>query len=311
MGERLSRRELLGMRWVWSFGGLSIAELTRRVAHEVDRDDVLGRAAQLSFYFFLSVFPLLIFATSVLGYVLGSDPAMYAKLLEYLRAVMPPSAFEIVATSLNDVTSRAGAGNISLGLLLALWSGSAGMDAVITGLNAAYSVREFRSWWKRRLLAVALTVVVLVLLVAALLIVLMGGWIGTRLPGWIGQSQSLAWTWMIIQGIIVLVFMLIVFTVIYLLAPNVKNQRWQAILPGSVVAFVCWIAGSLGFKLYLTFFDSYSKTYGALGAIVVLMLWLYLSGVAILLGGEVNSEIRNAAAAAGAPEAQRTREDPG
>jgi membrane protein len=304
----LLRRELRGMRWVWSLGGLSWRELIRRVIREVREDEVVGRAAQLSFYFFLSLFPLLIFSSAILGSILGSDKALYAKLLEYLSDVMPSAAYQVVRNGLADITSRSGAGNITFSLVIALWSGSTGMVNVIQGLNAAYSVREFRPWWKRRLLAIALTVVLLILSFAALGLVLAGG----RLEHWImrriGPTTALTVLSVAGQWCAAIVFMLIVFALIYVAAPNLKEQRWQAVMPGSLVALVCWAVTSLGFKIYLMFFNSYSRTYGALGAIIVLQLWLYMTGIAILLGGEVNSEIRNAAAAAGAPEAQRTQE---
>ena len=306
--SRLKRRDRLNMRWVWHLGGLNLTELARRIWYEVRKDDVAGRAAQLSYYFFLSLFPLLICATAIVGRVLGSDRALYEKLLESLSNVMPDSAFGIVRNTLNDIISRPGRGGISIGLVLALWTGSSGMLALIQGLNAAYDIHELRPWWRRRLVALGLTVVVLILGLSALLIVLLGGraeyWLLTQIG-----MESLLGIWSVAQWFIVLLFMLIVFSLIYLLAPNLKERRWEAIMPGSLVALACWLTGSLLFKLYLIHFDSFSKTYGAVGAMIVLLLWLYLTSAAILTGAEVNSEIWNAAVAAGAKEAEAVRQE--
>ncbi|HVW85751.1 MAG TPA: YihY/virulence factor BrkB family protein [Bryobacteraceae bacterium] len=301
------RSELLGMRWVWSLGGLGVRELAVRTVREARRDDVFGRAAQLSYFFFLSLFPLIIFGVAVAGRILGSDPSLYSGLLDYLATLMPDAAFTIVRDALHDVTSGAGAAKISLGLVLTLWSGAAGMVSVIEGLNAAYGIREFRSWWKRRLVAIALTVVVLVLGISALTLVIVGGRLEQSLANWAG-APWLSFLWAFLHWTAGILFMLIVFDLVYLFAPNLKGQRWQAILPGSLVALLCWCVTSIAFKIYLQYYDSFTRTYGALGAVIILLLWLYLTGVAILLGGEVNSEIRNAAAAAGAVEAIRTRE---
>jgi membrane protein len=306
--RHLRPRRLRGMRWVWHLGGLSIRELTLRVYNEIEEDDVFGRAAQLSYYFFFSLFPLLIFAAGIAGHALGSDPALYAKLLDYVYTVMPTSAYQIIRDALNDITTGSAAGKLSFGVVVALWSGSAGMVSVIEGLNRAYGIREFRPWWKRRLVAIGLTMVVLIVSACGLFTVLIGG----RAEQWIldvtGAARTVTGAWLAIQWVLALFFMLVVFNLIYLFAPNLKEQRWQAIMPGSWVALVGWVLSTGGFKLYLTYYDSVSKTYGTLGAVIVLLLWLYITGAAILIGGEVNSEIMKAAAAAGAAEAQKPQE---
>ena len=303
----LRRDRLAGMRWVWSLGGLSVRELARRVARALIHEDSLGRAAELSYYFLVSLFPFLICLFTIVGMVFSAREGLPLQVLGYLRRVMPPNAYEIVRGVLEDVIAGAGSGRLSVALALALWTASLGMNSLITGLNVAYNVTEFRPWWRRRLVAIAITTAMLVLVVAALGLIIVGEAAGTFLAQWLpGFFATRAWT--VLQWAIIFAFMLLGLSLIYLFAPNLKNQRWAAILPGALVACVCWLAASLGFRLYLHYFDTYSRTYGSLGAVIVLLLWLYLTGAAVLLGGEVNAQIRAAAAAAGAREAKQIRE---
>jgi membrane protein len=188
--------------------------------------------------------------------------------------------------------------------LAALWAASNGMGAITEALNVAYDVKESRPWWKQRLTAIGLTLALSILIITALVIVLSGGKIADSLAA----NYALAWfvtpIWKILQWPIVLATMLFAFAMIYYFAPDVRDQKWVWITPGTVVGVVLWLIVSFGFRLYLDHFDSYSKTYGSLGAVIVLMLWLFFTGAAVLIGGEVNAEIEQAAAEAGAPDAK-------
>jgi membrane protein len=305
---RLPARALGGMRWVWSLGGLSIPNLARRVWDQINLDDVFGRAAQLSFYFILSLFPLLIFLSVIAGYFFAAERQLYIRILDYLATAMPESAFELVRSVLHDLTEGAGGGKLSLGLLFALWTASLGLDAVIKGLNVAYGIREFRPWWKRRLLAMGLTFMLSILILTALVLVLIGREAGDLVASQLHLGPAFRRAWPFMQWSAVVAFVMLGCSLVYLVAPNVKQRSWQAILPGALIAVTVWIAASLGFKTYLTYFDSYATTYGSIGAVIVLLMWLYFGGLAILVGGEVNSEIRKAAAEAGSVEAQRAVE---
>ena len=296
------------MRWVWHLGGLSVGELLRKVWTEIDEDDVLGRSAQLSFYFLLSLFPLLMFVSAVLGRIFSGNADLYHALLSYLQNLMPTSAYTLVRTTVDEITMAEGGGKLSLSLLATLWTASSGMEAIINGLNVAYNVTERRSWWRRRLVAIALTITLAVASGTALLLVVFGGKIGSALAGQYGLGGVFERLWTTSQIAFPPVFMLLTFSLIYRVAPNVREQGWQAVVPGAFTALVLWLTATMFFRLYLSYFDSYSKTYGSLGAVIVLLLWLYLSGIAILVGGEVNSEIRKAAARAGVPEAQKPLE---
>jgi membrane protein len=293
---------------LWGLGGLSWKELGQRVWHEIGEDDVFGRAAQLSYYFLLALFPLLLFLTSLIGILLGSGTGLRHSLFNYLAQVMPPSAFKLVDDTMREVTTSSGGDKLSFGILVALWAGSNGMGAISESLNIAYHVKESRPWWKQRLVAIGLTIALAVIIISALVLVLYGGRIADGLAASYGYGEVFKTTWKILQWPIVLAFMLFAFALIYYQAPDLKEQKWIWITPGSVIAVVLWLLVSFAFRLYLNYFDSYSKTYGTLGAVIILMLWFYLTGAAILVGGEVNSEIENAAAKAGAPGAREKGE---
>jgi len=296
------------MTSLWKFGGLKWKELGKRVFGEIQKDDVFGRAAQLAYYFLLALFPLLLFLTSVIGLLLGSGTGLRYSLFNYLSQVLPGSAFNLVDSTIYEVSAASSGSKVTFGLLAALWAASNGMGAITQALNAAYNVTESRPWWKQRLTAVGLTLVLSVLIISALVLLLYGGRLAEHIGGSYGFGEAFVIGWKVVQWPIVLAFMLLAFALIYYLAPDLHEQSWAWVTPGSVVGVALWLLVSLSFKLYLHFFDSYSKTYGALGAVIVLMLWLYLTGAAILIGGEVNSEIENAAAEAGDPDAKEKGE---
>ena len=262
----------------------------KRLLSRINEDDVFGRAAQLSYYFLLALFPLLLVLINLLGYF-AQRTDFRTKLLTYLAAIMPSSAVALVHTTLDEITDASGSGKMSLGLLAALWAASNGMGAISQTLNTAYDVKETRTWWKVRLISVALTIALATLIVSALAIVLYGGTIGDTLASAYGLSDAFNTMWTILQWPIALGFVLFTFNLIYNVAPNVPAHRRRWLSPGAFVAVALWLAISFLFRIYLHFFNSYSVTYGSLGALIILMLWFYLTGVAILIGGEVNSEL--------------------
>jgi len=287
---------------------LSWKALAKRVWADIGKDDILGRAAQFSYYFLLALFPLLLFLMSVMGLIMGSGTGLRHSLFNYLGKVLPSSASELVSTTVFEVTNASSGGKIAFGILAALWAASNGMGAISESLNVAYHVKETRAWWKRRLIAVGLTVALGVLIIVALVIVLYGGKLADFLANTYGLGGSFTLAWKVLQWPLVLFFLSLGFALIYYWAPDVKDQNWRWVTPGSVVAVVLWLFVSFAFRIYLHFFNSYSKTYGSLGAVIILMLWFYLTGAAILIGGEVNSDIEAAAARAGAPAAKEKGE---
>lgn len=275
-----------------------------RVWARAEEDEILGRSAQLSYYFLLALFPLLLFLITLFGYFDGAGSHLRHKLLSYLGDVMPSSASQLVIDTIDQVTAARGGGKLSFGLLAAIWAASSGMNALGQSLNAAYDVRETRPWWKVRLISIALTFALSTLITSALVIVLYGGQLGRSVAALIHEGRAFAEVWKILQWPIALAFVFITFALIYHFAPDLAAKRRQRRLsasdyrrrwlsPGVVVAVALWLLVSLGFRLYLHFFNSYSATYGSLGAVISLMLWFYLTGAAILLGGEINCELES------------------
>ena len=292
------------LKGLLSLGGLSPKELAARVWREMSYDDIFNRAAILGFYFMLALFPLLLCLTALLGLFAQAGTELRDNLFSYLARVAPRSAYALIYETVNEVSEGGSRGKLTFGLLASVWAASNGMLAVVDTLNMAYRVREARPWWKARLVAAALTLALAVLVVSALALVLYGGQIAEALSGPLGLGGGFTAAWGVLRWLFVLGFVLLAFGLIYYFAPNLHEQKFRWVLPGMVVGVALWLAGSLGFRLYLRYFNTYNAVYGSLGAVIVLMLWFYLTGAAILVGGEVNSEIERAAAAAGEKDAK-------
>ena len=217
---------------------------------------------------------------------------------------MPPAAYHLVVRTLNEITANSGGGKITLGLLLALLSGSGGVTQLMSTLNAAYEVREARSWLRVHLISLGLTIAMSLLIIAALLLILAGGWLVGLMVRDLGLSPSFLIVGRVLQWVMALAFVVLAFAAIYYFAPDVKEQHWYWITPGSVVGVLVWAFASVVLRGYLHFFNTFSKTYGSLGAVMILMLWFYITGLAFLLGGQINSTIEHAAAEKGHPEAK-------
>lgn len=266
-----------------------------------EKDEIFGRAAQLSYFFLLAIFPLLIFLITLFGYFNGAGSQLQSKMISYLGEVMPPAALQLVVATLDEVTKGRSGSKLSFGILLALWAASSGVGALAEALNSAYDVPETRPWWKVRLISIAMTIFLAVLIISALLLVLYGGQFGEALANAIHAGRAFSIVWNALQIPFALVFVMIALVLIYRFVPNAGakregkglrasdyRRRWFS--PGVVIGLLLWLLVSLGFRLYLHFFNSYSATYGSLGALIILMLWFYLTGAVILLGGEINCE---------------------
>jgi membrane protein len=292
----------------WNLGGLTLRQLTLRVWHGINDDDVFGRAGQIAYGFLFAVFPLFMFLLAILGIVAGPHSAIQQHLVLESTDAMPPAAAQVVQHVIRETTQASGSGKLSFGLVLTLIAATSAMTNVMDTLNAAYNVRETRSLLKFRGIAIALTVAIGILIVIALTIVLYGNGIANHVGNLVGLSGVATWAWKIAQWPVAVFFLLLSFALIYYFSPDVEFPVWHWISPGSVAGVFLWALVSFGLRVYLHFFNSYSKTYGSLGAVMILLLWFYVTGVAILIGGEVNAEIENAAAKHGAPEAKEKGE---
>ncbi len=274
--------------------GLTPLRLAVRSWKSINEDDVFGRAAGLSYYFMLALFPLLLFLLSLFGLLAGPGSELRANLLQLLARAIPASASQLIYKTIDEVTKNSGGGKLTFGLLAALWAASNGVSAVMESLNIAYHVKETRSWFKKHVVSVGLTVALSILVTIALTLVLYGGKIADLMVQHFGLGAPFKIAWLVLQWPIVVAFMLVGYALIYYFAPNLDEPKWAWVTPGAVIGFALWVIASVALRIYLHFFNSYSATYGSLGAVIILMLWLYLTGAAILIGGEVNAEIKHA-----------------
>ena len=277
----------------WTLGGLTVAELGRRLWRESREDELFGRAAQLSYYALLALFPALIFLTALMG--LFSVQNYMPELMSYLRNVLPADALSMVRRFLIQITEGSGANILSLGALGALWASSSGVTAIMDALNVVYDVKEdSRPFWRSRLTAIVLTLALAGFVILALTLVLYGSSIGSWIADFVGLGSVFAWAWNIMQWPVILALMLLVVDTVYFVCPDIE-QEWRWVTPGSVFAVFMWVVVSLGFKAYVDNFGDYNKVYGSIAGVIVLMLWLYWSGMVLLLGGEINAEIEQTA----------------
>lgn len=257
--------------------------------------NIFSHAAQVAFYFTFAIFPLLYFLVSLFGLLLESSDGLRDELFSYLRQVMPLSVFDLVRKTVDEIVANSSSGKATLGLLVTIWSASAGVDAIRTSLNAVYDLKETRWWWKTKLHSLSLTLVVTILAGVALAIVFYGWQLvqyGLRM---IGMEVTSPLILVSIQWISILIVMLLVCEIIYNLLPDFDRFRWIWITPGSIVAIVLWVILTTGFRTYLGYFNSYNRAYGSLGAVMIMMLWLYLTASALLIGGAINSVVREMA----------------
>src|ERR1700719_3927983 len=276
---------------------ISWSEIFKRTWKEASEDDVFGRSAQLAYYFFLALFPLLICVIAVLGVFAGKGAHVQEAVFHFLGNLLPGSASTLVQKTLTEVDQAHSISKLSIGLVFSLWSASAGMSAIMDTLNAEYEVHEGRSFIKRKAVALGLTL--------AVAIVLAGGPTAEAFSGGIVKIVI-----KIAQWPVAIALVLFGFALVYFFAPDVKEQEWHWITPGAIAGVALWLAASFALKAYLHFFDRYSATYGSLGAVIILLLWFYVSGASLLFGAEINSVIEDAAAAEGEPDAKAKGEKP-
>ena len=279
----------------WNLGGLTFWQLTRRVVHGIDKDDLFGRASELAYNFLLALFPLLLFILTLFGLFASRSNELQSNLLSYFAAFLPPPAFQLLKAITTEMAANATGGKLTFGILLTLWFASGGMSSMISTLNAVYHVRESRSWFRGRVIALGLTIAILILLLTSLFIVLAGehltDWIGIKLH----LTSIVVIAWKGLQWVAVVLFLALSFSLIYYFGPSLDQRQWHWITPGSVFGEFLWLTASAGLRVYLHFFNTYTATYGSLGAMMILLVWLYVTGMAFLIGGEINAQIKRVA----------------
>jgi membrane protein len=266
-------------------------ELARRTVADTLEDDCPGLAAQLAFYFFLSVFPALLFLVSLLGYV--PIETRLGEAVAELETLLPPEILRFLREQIDRAIAGGQGGLLTIGVLGAVWSSSSAVTAIITALNRAYDIEEWRPWWKRRLVAVVLTVALAIFVVSAFAFVVGGADLAAWVAGQLGFGERLARLWTMVQWTLAIVLVVMAIDFVYYLAPN-ADTPFVWVTPGALLATALWLLTSLGFKLYVQNFSNYTAVHGAIGGVIVLLLWFYLSGFALLVGAELNAEINKA-----------------
>ena len=266
-------------------------EILKRTAKETLEDDCLSLAAELAYYFFLALFPALLFLVALASFFPVDN--MMDEVIGSLSRFAPPDVLNIIREQLQKIANSGNGGLLTTGMLLTLWSTSAGVMAIINTLNKAYDIQEGRAWWKVRLTAVGLTIGLALFILLSFVLVVVGPTMAEKVADWFHLGPVFVWAWWILQWPLVFVLVATAMCLIYYFAPDAE-QDFIWLTPGSVLATVLWILFSLGFKVYVANFADYNATYGAIGGVIVLLLWFYTSGLAILIGAELNAEIEHA-----------------
>ena len=262
-----------------------------RLYEKLFEEDIMSSAAQCGFYFSFAIFPLLLFLITLVGMVLGSADDLRNELFFYLSQIMPYSAFDLVKKTITEITENSTGGKLTLGFFIALWSASAGIDSIRIALNSVYNLKESRSWIRTKLQSLIFTMVIALLIFFALGAVFYGWQFISFVLTYIGLPLASPFFLVLIQWITVISVLLLVFALIYNFCPDHKPFKWFWISPGTIIGIILWLLLSTAFKTYLQYYNTYNKMYGSLGAVIILMLWLFLTALVILIGGLINATV--------------------
>jgi membrane protein len=275
---------LRDLRSLFSFQAL------KATVQEFQRDDALGLAAQLAYFLILALFPFILVLVSLMG-TFGS-PELASEVLAYFRQVMPQQVYELIEKYTSDIISgnRPAPYLFSFGILFTLWSASGAFAALINALNRAYDVQETRPFWKVRGIAILMTLGLSVLILVGVLLLVVGEPIGRTIAGVFGLGEIFEFVWNIIRWPVALFFMVFTVALLYYFSPDV-NQPFRWITPGGLIGVLLWVLASVAFSFYVNNFGSYNKTYGSIGVVIILLLYLYISSLTILFGATLNATL--------------------
>jgi membrane protein len=287
------------LKSLWDLHGVPVRMLAVRTWKAIVADRLFGHGAELGFYFFFALFPMLFSASSILGLAARSAHQFYDRLLNYLSLVIPTSALGAVLTTFNQTVTAASSGKITFGSLAAIWSASIGVSAIQDSLNAVYKIEDSRSYFVARIHAVALTLLLMLIVSVALGSILAGDTIGRLAHHHMADSIFAIGASIAARTagrLIALALLALTFALVYYWAPDVKRRCWRWLTPGALIGIAGWLLASLCLRVYLHYFNSYSVTYGSLGAIIILLTWFYITGLTLLVGAEINGQIEASAA---------------
>jgi membrane protein len=262
--------------------------LCRRSVKAYIKDDMTTYAAALAFYTLLALFPFIVFLDALLGFL--RIPGFFDWLLSEAQTMLPGQATGQLEQVIEEIRGRSQGGLLSFGIVVAIWSASVGVRALMKALNAAYNAEEARPAWKRYPLSIVFTIGLAAIVITATALMLVGPLVMGWLAGQVGMSETFVTLWAWVRLPIAVLLIMIVVSVAYYAGPNV-DQPFRLVTPGAVLAVTVWAIASLGFSFYVPNFANYGATYGSLGAVVVLLLYFFISSAVLLLGAEVNAQI--------------------
>lgn len=251
---------------------------------KVRRDDIVSLASQLAYYLVLAFFPFLIFLITLIGFIKPNPQ----QVIEGLNAILPTSVFELINTTVDDVIRSQNAGLLGVSVLLTIWTASSGFRAVIKGINKAYNIEDDRSYIKRSIISYISTIVLAFTIILTLALLVFGNIIGEQLINLLPLNGLMAVIWNILRYVVIVFVLIFVFAAIYRYTPT-KRFKWREVIPGAIVTTLGWLILSLGFSFYINNFGNYSRLYGSLAAVFVLMIWLFLTSMMFIFGVEINS----------------------
>jgi len=273
---------------------MHVKEFAKAFGKKLAANNISGYAAELSYYLLFALFPFFLFLAALMAYL--PAPHLVDHILQFFSGALPTSAAKLVSSTLQGIIGQQHGGLLSLSIVIALWTASSAISALTTSLNLAYGVKEDRPYWKVRLVATGLTLALAILAIAATALSLFASLIDRFVTTHL-HSEIFHWLWTALHWPLAFVLVGLLVMMLYYFAPNIR-QRWRSVIPGTVFTLGGLVALSAGFSFYVDHFGSYNKTYGSIGAVIVLLMWFYLAAFLLLLGGVVNSLLESSVAPA-------------
>lgn len=274
-----------------SWGRITVSKVLsfiKQLIKRISQDDVPGLAAQLAYFLLLSLFPFLIFLVTLIGYL----PINNIDVMGFLSGYAPSETLQLIEDNVHQIANQRNGGLLSIGILGTLWSASNGINAIMRAFNTAYDVEEDRSFLVSRIIAIILTIAMLLVIIVAFLLPIFGKQIGIYVFSFVGLSDGFIAVWDALRWIISSFVLFVVLLALYMLAPN-KRVHLKNVAIGAVFATVGWQLVSLAFSYYVSTIGNYSAAYGSLGSVIVLMIWFFISGMIIIIGGEINAMLKD------------------
>lgn len=258
----------------------------QKLMFQFSKDNTSGMAAQLAYYFLLAIFPLLIFLLTLVP-LFQIDQEM---IVRFIEDYAPAEISGMLTGIIDDVMTSSGGGLLSIGLIATLWSASNGMTALMNAFNVAYDIEDNRNFFISKGLSIFFTIILTLSVLLTFVLIVFGGQIGNLMFGVIGLDDQFSTIWNLVRSILPVLLVFVVFLIMYLTAPNIK-VKLKSVVPGTIFTTIAFLVASWGFSVYVSGFGNYSATYGSIAGVIILIFWLYITGVIIILGAQINAII--------------------